>query len=94
MTNNEYKLAFIRKHDKGDWHVDTSPMDEYGRYVKTYVFSDGAQLTEVNEPHYETALVEYEVRGVKFSETKTVKLFRTECWNTDDAKSVVWYEKF
>lgn len=90
MTNLEYKKAFIKKHGKGDWHVDTSSMNEYGNYVKTYIFEDGAQLTEVNGPHYET--VEFEVRGVKF--TETVKLFKTECWNTDDAKSYFWYEKF
>ena len=90
MTNSEYKKAFIRKHSKADWKVETSLMNEYGEYTKTYIFTDGAQLTEVNGPYYEK--VEFEVRGVKFEQT--VKLFRTECWNTDDAKSVFWYEKF
>ena len=90
MTNLEYKREFIRKHDKVDWNVTTSPIDENGKYVKTYTFEDGAQLIEVNEPYYEN--VEFEVHGIKF--TETVKLFRTECWNTDDPKSVYWYEKF
>ena len=88
MTNHEYKMNFLKKH--GDWKVETSPMNEYGNYVKTYICEDGAQLTEVNGPHYET--VTFEVRGVKF--TESVKLFKTECWNTDDVKSVFWYEKF
>lgn len=90
MTNAEYKKAFIRKHGKGDWHVDTSSMDEYGRYVKTYIFEDGAQMTEVNGPEYVTETVE--IKGAKVD--VTVKMFVSECWNTDDAKSVKWYEKF
>lgn len=50
MTNHEYKMAFIKKHSKADYDVDTSPMDTDGKYVKTYIFSDGAQLIEVNRP--------------------------------------------
>ena len=93
MTNHEYKQGFITRHGRGDWRVYTSPLED-DRYVKTYVFADGAQLTEVNGPCYEKVDVEFEVRGVKFKKTETVKLFRTECWNTDDATSVFWYEKY
>ena len=93
MTALTYKSALIKSHNDADWKVETSPMDEYGKYVKTYSFSDGFQLIEVNEPTYETVELHYEVRGVKFSEHKTVKLFRTEIWTTESS-SEVFYEKF
>lgn len=93
MTSLEYKRNFIKKHQKADWKVETSPMDEYDRYFKIYIFSDGAQLTEVNEPVWEEVEIEYEVRGVKFAEKKSVKLFRTEIWTTESA-SVYFYEKY
>lgn len=90
MTYIEYKNAFIKKHNEADWTVHTSPMDEYGQYCKNYIFTDGAVLTEINRPVYETA--EVEVKGVKVE--VTIKLMETEAWNTDDAKSVKWYEKW
>ena len=90
MTYIEYKNAFIKKHNKADWAVHTSPMDEYGQYVKNYIFTDGATLTEVNRPVYETVIVE--VKGVKVD--VVVKLMETEAWNTDDAKSVKFYERW
>ena len=93
MTALTYKSAWIKAHNKADWKVETSPMDEYGRYVKTYIFSDGFQLIEVNEPSYETVSIDYEVRGVKFHEDKSVKLFRTEIWTTESS-SEIFYEKF
>lgn len=93
MTALTYKSAWIKKHNKADWRVDTSSMDEYGRYVKTYTFTDGFQLIEVNEPSYETVELDYEVRGVKFHEEKQVKLFRTEIWTTEST-SEIFYEKF
>lgn len=94
MTYTEYKTNFIRKHSKSDWRVETSAMDENGKYYKLYIFDDGAQMTEVNEPFYEEVEVEFEARGIKFKKTETVKLFRTECWNTDDSHSYFFYEKF
>lgn len=93
MTALTYKSAWIKAHNRADWKVETSPIDEYGRYVKTYIFSDGFQLTEVNEPAWEEVEIDYEVRGVKFHETKSVKLFRTEIWTTESA-SEIFYEKF
>lgn len=94
MTNLDYKRAFIQKHHKSDWHVNTSDMDEYGRYIKTYLFDDGAQLIEVNRPVNETVDVEVEVKGVKVTTKLTVRLMESECWNTDDSKSVFFYEKW
>jgi len=93
MTALQYKSSLIKKHNKADWKVETSPMDEYDRYSKTYIFSDGFQITEVNEPVWEEVEIEYEVRGVKFTEKKSVKLFRTEIWSTETA-SVYFYEKY
>lgn len=95
ITTAEYnsrKLAFLRKHE--DWTVETSPMNEYGQYHKTYACTDGAIFTEINEPAYETVEVETEVKGVKIRIKQEVKLFRTEGWSTDDATSITCYEKF
>lgn len=89
-TYLDYKRDFIEKHKEADWTVHTSPMDEYGQYVKNYVFSDGAILTEVNRPVWEKATAE--VKGI--SVEVEIKLLETEAWNTDDAKSVKFYEKF
>lgn len=94
MTYLEYKKAFIEKHKKADWTVHTSPMDEYGQYVKNYLFTDGATLTEVNRPIYENVEAEVEVKGIKFTLRRQVKLMETEAWNTDDAKSVKFYERW
>ena len=94
MTYIDYKNAFIKKHNKADWTVHTSPMDENGQYVKNYVFTDGATLTEINRPVWETVEVETEVKGVKVTIKQDVKLFETEAWNTDDARSVKFYERW
>lgn len=94
MTYLDYKRAFIKKHSKADWTVDTSAMDADGKYVKTYIFTDGAQLIEVNRPVWETVEVEVEVKGVKVILKEQVKLFETEAWNTDNANSVRFYERF
>ena len=83
------KLAFMHKH-YDDFSVDTSPMSECGTYHKTYIFEDGAQMTEVMRPVYVNTVVE--VRGVKIP--IRVKLFETEMWTSDDANSVFYYEKF
>lgn len=93
-TYLDYKRAFIQKHSKADWTVDTSSMKSDGSYYKIYIFSDGAQLTEVNRPVYETVEVEAEVKGVKVTLKEVVKLFETEAWNTDNANSVKFYERY
>ena len=90
----DYKRAFIQKHSRADWTVETSPMRQDGTYVKTYVFSDGSVMTEVNHPVWRTAEAEVEVEGVKVLLKQDVKLFETEAWNTDNAMSFKWYEKF
>ena len=91
-TYLDYKRAFIQKHSKADWKVETSAMDADGKYVKYYNFTDGAQLIEVNRPVWETAEVETEVKGIKVIIRQEVKLLETEAWNTDNATSVKFYE--
>ncbi len=90
LTSKEYsekKISFL--HEADDWHVETSPMDEYGTYVKTYICSNGNVLTEVNRPVYET--VQVEVKGVKCD--VQVKLFESEMF-TNKWGSVFTYDKF
>lgn len=90
LSNKDYeakKINFL--HESDDWKVKTSPMDEYGRYIKTYVCSNGDVLTEVNRPVYET--VEVEVKGVK-TEVQ-VKLFESEMFSNKWG-SVFTYDKF
>ena len=94
MTYLDYKREFIQKHSKADWTTETSPMDADGKYVKYYNFSDGAQLIEVNRPVWEHVRVFTEVRGVDVVLEDDVKLMETEAWNTDDSRSVKFYERW
>lgn len=90
LNSKEYeakKFEFL--HEADDWKVETSPMNEYGVYVKTYVCSNGNVLTEVNRPVYEEA--EVEVKGVKVP--VQVKLFESEMFSNKFG-SVFMYEKF
>lgn len=90
LTAKDYeakKIAFL--HEADDWTVETSPMNEYGQYVKTYVCSNGNVLTEVNGPVYEE--VEVVVKGVNCK--TTVKLFESEMFSNKFG-SVFMYEKF
>ena len=84
------KKAFIRKHGTKDWRVETSPMDEYDVYYKTYIFGDNAVWYERMSPEWED--IEAEAHGCKFK--VSVKFFRTEYWNTDNACSKYYYEKY
>lgn len=95
VNYNEYsndKKAFFSKHDN-DFNTFTSSMDEYGRYHKEYVFSDGAIWYELMRPEYVTEDIELEVKGVKVKTQIKVKLFRIEFWSTESG-SKYYYEKF
>ena len=92
MTYLEYKAAFIKRHSKSDWTTETSPMDNNGKYVKYYNFSDGSQLIEVNQPVFRMVEADAIVEGIKVKIQQTVKLFETEAWNTDNSESVKFYE--
>ena len=85
----EDKKAFLKRH-KNDWKVETSGMDEYGRYYKTYICADGANFIEEMYPTYETG--EAEIRGVKVK--VEVKMMRIEYYSTDNANSNYYYERW
>lgn len=90
VTATEYekrKFAFLKKHK--DWDVETSPMDQYGCYRKTYTCTDGAIWYEVMRPVYETVTVEVKLVKIPVE----IKLFETEGWSTE-SESIFYYEKF
>ena len=90
LNHKEYEQKKIELlHEADDWKVETSLMDEYGTYVKTYICSNGNIITEVNRPVYETA--EVEVKGVKCQ--VQVKLFESEMFSNKWG-SVFKYDKF
>lgn len=84
----DYKLDFLNKH--GDWSVETSPMNEYGEWHKAYICTDEATFYENMRPVYKDA--EVVVCGVTIP--VKVKLLETEMYNSDDAGSVYYYEKY
>ena len=67
------KDQFFRSH-KNDFRIETSMMDEYGRYHKDYLFEDGAIWHEDMSPVFESATVE--IKMVKVSVEVTVKNHR------------------
>ena len=71
-------------HEANDWRVETSPMDQGGQYIKTYICDNGTVITEVNRPIYEIA--EVEVKGVKCR--VQIKLFESEMFSNKDGHSV------
>ena len=92
---NEERINFFKKHNKGNgYKTETSPMDEYGVYYKTYVFDDKAIWYERMAPVWRTVVLEGEVAGVKIKQEAEVKLFEVEYFNTDNATSKKYYEKF
>lgn len=90
-TYNDSKTKFFRKH-KNDYHTETSAIDEYGTWHKEYVFSDGAVWYEVHSAVYKDVELTGECHGVKITKNETIKFFRTEYYNTDDAASKYLYE--
>lgn len=82
------KIEFISKHDH-DFIVDTSPMDDYGVYYKTYIFADGAVWYEKMSPVVESGIAE--IHGCRCK--VEVEMLRTEFWSTETA-SKFYYEQF
>lgn len=93
MTYTELLKTFIKKHS-GAYMLTTSSLREDGSYIKTYTFGDGAQFVEVNRPVFEDVQVETTVKGIKIILKDTVKLLETECWSTDESKSIKFYERW
>ena len=91
-TVKEYfdeRAQFFAEH-KYDYNMTTSPMDEYGRYFKTYAFADGAYWYESMGPEWDQVTVDVKRTKVKVD----VKLFKTEYWNSKGLDTHVCYEKF
>lgn len=90
---HEIKDRFFSKHHH-DFTIDTGAMDRDGKYNKTYSFRDGAQWIDVYRPVWRTIEITTEIERVPITVKQDVKLFETESWNTDDPKSIYYYEKF
>lgn len=82
------KKAFFEKHDY-NYKCDTSSIDMYGRYTKTYTFEDGAQWMELMSDEYVEQ--EVEVKLVKMS--VEFHMLKTEFWSTESG-SKYYYEKY
>lgn len=93
ITYKYEKDMFFKKH-KYDFETNTSPMDEYGKYHKTYVFKDGAVWYETMFPEYVKQEIETEIKFIKIKTEIEIKMFVIEFWNTDNSKSKKYYEKF
>lgn len=87
------KHRFFKRH-KNNFECETSSMDEYGRYNKTYTFKDGAIWYETMFPEYVKQELETEVKLVKVKTEIEIKMFVTEFWNTDNSESKKYYERF
>ena len=85
---NSDKQNFFNKHNKSDWRVDTSPMNEYGVYFKNYYFDDGAVWSERME--IKSIPTEVEVKMVKVA--VEVELQEIEYWSTE-TPSKCYYER-
>lgn len=87
----EMKNAFFKKYPI--LKIDTSSMDEYGNYHKTYLCEKNQQWYE-SYTHEETDIeVKTIYRKLEIKGTITAKLFRTEFWNTGDGCSYLMYER-
>lgn len=92
-TYTKEKQAFIEKHGtKGEWKVETSPMDEYGIYYKTYIFDDGARFYERMAPV--SFKQEVEVAHTMVKVNAEFKMQEIEYWDSDNATSRKYYEKW
>ena len=69
-------------------NVYTSSMKD-NAYHKHYIAEDGAEMWESNRVVTET--VEVEIHGIKCK--AIVKFWETECWSTDDSKSIYMYQQ-
>ena len=90
---HEIKDGFFSKHHH-DFTIDTGAMDRDGKYNKVYSFRDGAQWIDVYRPVWRTIEIQTEIERVPITVKQDVKLFETESWNSDDPKSIYYYEKF
>ena len=83
------KNNFFKKHNY-DFICETSSMDKYGNYSKTYSFADNSKWFELMSIEYCKEVVEVKKCKMEIE----VKMFRTEFFNTDSGYSKIYYEKF
>lgn len=93
-TTYRYEKDMFFKRHKHNFECETSQMDEYGMYHKTYVFKDGAVWYETMFPEYVKQELEIEIKLAKVKTEIEVKMFVTEFWNTDNSEIKKYYEKF
>lgn len=97
VTYKEYaelKVKFIKKHEKYDWRVETSALNEYGEYYKYYIFNDGAVWYEKMSPVYRMVHFKQEVEKIIVHKIYEIKLLEVEFFNTDNAESKKYYEQW
>lgn len=75
-------------------NVETSTMDEYSNYHKTYITSDGIVVTECNGPIWIDCEFKANVNGVEVVKTEKVKFFQSEVWTSKDPVSNYYIEKW
>jgi len=90
-TYSAEKHEFFKKYPLIE--VETSTMNEYSEYFKTYICEKGQVWCEKMGPEYASTEVEVEIKGVKVKQTIEVKLFKTEFWSTKQG-SKFYYEKY
>lgn len=82
----EKQGEFLRKHEVVSVYTSNLIHDSYRKH---YIANDGAEMWEDNRVITEE--VEVEVRGIKCK--AIVKMWETECWSTDDSKSIYFYQQ-
>ena len=85
---SEMMRKFFKKHNY-DFTAHTSEMDEYSRWSKDYVFTDGAVWRE--DHMYVTEEVTTHIHNVEVK--VKVKFLRIEFYNSDNAESNYYYEQ-
>ena len=77
VTYLDWKRETVRKH-KGIDKTETSSMNQYGEYTKTYILGDGTIMIEENRPEWRDG----------------VKWFTTEAYTSKNPVSVIFREKW
>ena len=89
VTSQEFydaQYRFVYKHPL--LNVYRSSMKDNAYHVH-YIAEDGAEMWECNRLISETA--EVEIHGIKCK--AIVKFWETECWSTDDSRSIYMYQQ-
>lgn len=88
----DWKKDFFTKHSLEN--VETSSMDEYSNYHKTYTTSDGLVVIECNGPVWIDVEFTANIDGIEIKKTEKVKFFQSEVWTSKDPVSNYYIEKW